>query len=59
MEKISVISAVYNAEECLEELIKQIKFNLKKYTKQIEIILVNDFSTDNSWLRMLRLKKKE
>jgi len=58
MKKISVISAVYNAEECLEELIKQIKFNLKKYTKQIEIILVNDYSTDNSWLRMLRLKKK-
>lgn len=58
MKKISVISPVYNSEDCLEELVKQIKFYLKKLTKNIEIILVNDASTDNSWLKMLKLRKR-
>lgn len=58
MDKISIISPVYNAEECLEELVKQIKLNLKKYKKKIEIILINDCSTDNSWIKILKIKKK-
>jgi dolichol-phosphate mannosyltransferase len=58
MNKISVISPVYNAQECLEELVKQIKISLKKHTKNFEIILVNDSSTDNSWQKLLNLKKK-
>jgi glycosyltransferase involved in cell wall biosynthesis len=58
MNKISVVSPVYNAQECLDELVREIKINLNKYTKNSEIILVNDSSTDNSWQKLLKLKKK-
>ena len=58
MNKISIVSPVYNAEECLEELVKKIKFYVNKHTKSFEIILINDCSTDNSWKKLLDLKKK-
>jgi dolichol-phosphate mannosyltransferase len=58
MNKISIVSPVYNAEECLEELVKKIKLYISKYTKSFEIILVNDCSKDNSWKKLLDLKKK-
>jgi len=57
MNKISVVSAVYNAEEGLAELVKRLQFYLKKNTKNFEIILVNDCSEDNSWKKLLDLKK--
>jgi dolichol-phosphate mannosyltransferase len=57
MNKISVVSAVYNAEECLAELVKRLQFYLRKNTKNFEIILVNDCSEDNSWKKLLDLKK--
>jgi glycosyltransferase involved in cell wall biosynthesis len=58
MNKISIVSPVYNAEGCLEELVKQIKLYLNKHTRNFEIILVNDYSEDNSWKKLLYLKKK-
>jgi dolichol-phosphate mannosyltransferase len=57
MNKISVVSAVYNAEEGLAELVKRLQFYLRKNTKNFEIILVNDCSEDNSWKKLLDLKK--
>jgi len=57
MNKISVVSAVYNAEEGLVELVKRLQFYLRKNTKNFEIILVNDCSEDNSWKKLLDLKK--
>jgi glycosyltransferase involved in cell wall biosynthesis len=48
MNKISVVSAVYNAEEGLAELVKRLQFYLRKNTKNFEIILVNDCSEDNT-----------
>jgi len=57
MNKISVVSPVYNAEEGLAELVNRLQFYLRKNTKNFEIILVNDCSEDNSWKKLLDLKK--
>lgn len=46
---ISIVSPVYKAEYMVEELVKQIKKNVSLITNDFEIILVNDFSPDNSW----------
>ena len=50
MIKLSIIIPVYNSSKILKKLINEINSNL--YTKlknDYEIILVNDFSNDNSW----------
>ena len=47
--RISVIIPVYNALETLDELIDQCEKNLKNITQNFEIILVDDYSSDNSW----------
>ena len=44
--KLSIIIPVYNSSEILSELIKQIEKNINL---EHEIILINDFSKDNSW----------
>ena len=55
MDKISIVVPVYNANETIEELVKQIKLYLFKITDLYEIILVDDFSTDNSWNKIIDL----
>ena len=55
MDKISIVVPVYNANETIEELVKQIKLYLFKITDLYEIILVDDFSTDNSWSKIIDL----
>ena len=45
MKKISVIVPVYNSEEFIERCIKSI---INQTLKDIEIILINDGSTDKS-----------
>ena len=47
---ISVVSPVYRAEKIVVELVKQLHEHLRKITANYEIILVNDYSPDNSWL---------
>lgn len=46
---ISIISPVYNSSEILPTLVKKIIDNVEKITKNYEIILIDDCSTDNSW----------
>jgi len=55
---ISIISPVYNSEGCLQKLVKEITFYGKKITSKLEIILVDDGSQDNSWKKIVELKKK-
>ena len=55
MDKISIVVPVYNANDTIEELVKQIKLYLFKITDLYEIILVDDFSTDNSWSKIIDL----
>ena len=55
---ISIVSPVYNSEDCLQKLVKEITFYGKKITNKLEIILVDDGSQDNSWEKIVELKKK-
>ena len=56
---LSIVILVFNSLNILNNLIKQIKFNLKfKEIKKFEIILVNDCSQDNSWNKIKELSKK-
>ena len=49
MMKLSIIIPVYNSAKILKKLITEINSNLSgKFNKDYEIILVNDFSKDNS-----------
>lgn len=49
MPHISVVSPVYRAEGCVEELCRRLKQAIKPLTENFEIILVEDRSPDNSW----------
>ncbi len=57
MKKISVIVPVYNVEEYLEECLNSI-VNQTIGLKNLEVILINDGSTDNSLKIMKKFKKK-
>lgn len=46
---LSIISPIYKGEKMLEELVTRIKSSVETFTKDYEIILVNDCSPDNSW----------
>ena len=50
--KISIVIPVYNSEKILDELVNQLKKNLTSLTDNFEIILVNDFSKDESWKKI-------
>lgn len=51
--KLSIVSPVYRAEKIVEELVKQIKTAVSTITDDFEIILVNDYSPDNSWQKII------
>jgi glycosyltransferase involved in cell wall biosynthesis len=55
---ISVVSPVYNSQNCINLLVKKISYTIKKITKNYEIVLVDDFSEDNSWKIIKKIKKK-
>lgn len=59
MPLISIISPVYQAEGCLEELYRRIVETVEKITKQFEIILIDDGSKDNSWNVICDLSRKD
>lgn len=51
----SIVVPVFNNENCLVDLITQLSSCFQHLST--EIILVDDFSADNSWLKMKELKK--
>lgn len=55
---ISVIIPVYNSEECIEELTKQLTGVLDNLNKTYEIILINDKSEDKSWDKIVDSSNK-
>ena len=58
MMKLSIIIPVYNSAKILEKLINEINLNIsEKFEKNYEIILVNDFSKDNSWKIIKKISK--
>ena len=48
---LSIIIPVFNSEKILPSLVENIIFYLNKdlLGQEYEIILINDFSSDNSW----------
>ena len=56
--KLSIIIPVYNSSKILNTLVENIYSNLYKKFEFIELILINDFSADNSWEIIKKLKKK-
>jgi glycosyltransferase involved in cell wall biosynthesis len=55
--KISVVIPVYNSEDCISELVKRLTDALYNLGYTYEIILVNDYSPDNSWNKIVELCK--
>jgi dolichol-phosphate mannosyltransferase len=55
---ISIVSPVFDSEKCLNKLVYKINFNIRKITNNYEILLVDDGSSDNSWKKIVKLKKK-
>lgn len=53
MKEISVVIPVYKSEKCIPELTKQISDALKDF--DWELILVNDYSPDNSWTEIKKV----
>jgi polyisoprenyl-phosphate glycosyltransferase len=51
--EISIITPVYKAEECLEELYRRLVAVLERTGEPFEILMVNDGSPDDSW-RLIR-----
>lgn len=59
MAKISVVSPVYRAEGCVEELVRRLSDTLSAISEDYEIILVEDRSPDDSWGVITRLAKAD
>jgi glycosyltransferase involved in cell wall biosynthesis len=55
---ISIVSPVYSAEELVDELIERLCNTIETITDDFEIILVEDGSKDNSWLKIEENSKK-
>lgn len=48
--EISIVIPVYNANKILNELVNEIEIRIKEITNNYEIIFVDDFSQDESWI---------
>ena len=55
--EISVVIPVYRAETILQELVKQLNTALDSLQVSYEIVLVDDRSPDDSWVKMEELSK--
>ena len=54
---LSIVVPLYNEEESIPELYKKIKENVRNF--KYEIIFIDDGSTDNSYQRLLKIKKTD
>jgi len=57
--RISVISPIYKGEKMLDELVSRIETSVETFTKDYEIILVNDSSPDDSWNKIKEICAKD
>ena len=57
---LSIIIPVYNSENIIEELVKQLNDSVNNisYINSFEIIMINDFSSDKSWEKIKSISKK-
>jgi len=54
----SVIIPVYNSRDTIEELFKQLSEFFNKINSDFEVVFVDDFSTDNSWMILEKIQQK-
>ncbi len=54
--KYSLIIPVYNSEEILPSLFESLKSNLTSINEELEILFVEDGSTDGSWKKLKELQ---
>jgi dolichol-phosphate mannosyltransferase len=55
---LSIVSPVYQASETVGELVNQISDAASKVTEDFEIVLVDDRSSDDSWIRIVEQSNK-
>jgi dolichol-phosphate mannosyltransferase len=56
--KLSIVSPVYRAEFVLDELVERIAKSIPSDFTSYEIILVDDFSPDESWSKIVEISNK-
>jgi len=49
---LSIVSPVYRAESMVENLVREVTASISPITEDFELILVEDFSPDDSWARI-------
>ena len=59
MTHLSVVIPVLNEDSLIQELISQVLINVKLVTDDFEIILVDDGSSDNTWVEIEKSAMKE
>ena len=59
MAHLSVVTPVYRAEACLEELYRRLVAALSEITQDFEIIMVEDCGGDRSWELICELARKD
>ena len=57
MTHLSVVVPVLNEESLIEELISRVTTNCEKITNDFEIIIVDDGSTDETWMKLAEIAK--
>ncbi len=53
--KLSIVSPVYKADHLIEQLVSRVSETVSKITDDFEIVLVDDYSPDNSWFKIKEL----
>lgn len=59
MPKVSVVTPVFNEEECVPELYRRLAEVLETITPDFEIVMVDDGSRDRSWERVCELQARD
>lgn len=54
MIKLSIVIPVYNESTLISELVKQVDHYVRELTTDFEIILIDDGSTDQTWIQILK-----
>ena len=56
---ISIVSPIYKGEKMLHHLVERCEAAVSSITEDYEIILVNDCSPDNSWIKIKEICAKD
>ncbi len=58
MPYISIVSPVYKVEKTIKKMVERVEKNVVNISDDYEIILVEDFSPDNSWSEIIKVAKQ-